>query len=331
MEALRDNRSTSGRRPVVLVTRKLPDAVEERLRRDYDARLNAKDAAYGADELIARAEGADAIMTFATDAWPADRIRRLAPGIRAIATFSAGYEHIDIEAARTRGVVVTNTPDVVTEATADIAMLCLLGAARRAFEGEALIRTGRWTGWAPTQLLGIELCGATLGIVGLGRTGQALARRARAFGMQIRYHSRTRRPPKVEQGAIFHESLESLLPECRFLSLHCPATPATRHLVNTRTLALLPRGAVLVNTARGALLDDEAAIAALDDGRLFALGLDVYAGEPDLHPGYRTRRNCFLLPHLGSATAETRIAMGLRCLDNLDAVFRGERPPDAVA
>ena len=296
MEAPRDNRSTSGRRPVVLVTRRLPDAVEERLRRDYDARLNDDDAAYGADELIVRAEGADAILTFATDAWPADQIGRLPRSVRAIATFSAGYEHIDLEAARGRGLVVTNTPDVLTEATADVAMLCLLGAARRAFEGEALIRTGCWTGWAPTQLLGIELCGATLGIVGLGRTGQALARRARAFGMQIRYHCRTRRPPKVEQGAIFHESLESLLPECRFLSLHCPATPATRHLINTRTLALLPRGAVLVNTARGALLDDEAVIAALDDGRLFALGLDVYAGEPELHPGYRTRRNCFLCP-----------------------------------
>jgi lactate dehydrogenase-like 2-hydroxyacid dehydrogenase len=321
----------SGRRPVVLVTRKLPDAVEERLRRDYDARLNDDDAAYGADELIVRAEGADAILTCATDAWPADRIGRLPRSVRAIATFSAGYEHIDLEAARGRGLVVTNTPDVLTEATADVAMLCLLGAARRAFEGEALIRTGRWTGWAPTQLLGIELSGATLGIVGLGRTGQALARRARAFGMQIRYHSRTRRPPKVEQGAIFHESLESLLPECRFLSLHCPATPATRHLINTRTLALLPQGAVLVNTARGALLDDEAVIPALDDGRLFALGLDVYAGEPELHPGYRTRRNCFLLPHLGSATTETRTAMGLRCLDNLDAVFRGEPAPDAIA
>jgi lactate dehydrogenase-like 2-hydroxyacid dehydrogenase len=316
--------------PVVFVTRKLPEAVEERLRRDYAPRLNPDDRPYGADELIEHSANAAAIVTCATDAWPAPLIERLPDSVRAIATFSAGHEHIDLAAASARGIIVTNTPDVLTEATADIAMLCLLGAARRAFEGEALIRTGRWRGWTPTQLLGVELNGATLGIVGMGRIGQAVARRARACGMRIHYCSRRRLPADFELGATFHPTLESLFPKCRFVSLHCPATPDTSLMINAETLALLPRGAILVNTARGALLDDAAVLAALDEGRLFALGLDVYDGEPNLHPGYRTRRNCFLLPHLGSATVETRTAMGFRCLDNLDALLAGRAAPDAV-
>jgi lactate dehydrogenase-like 2-hydroxyacid dehydrogenase len=317
-------------RPVVFVTRKLPDAVEERLQRDYEARLNPDDRVYGPDELIEGSADALAILTCATDPWPAELILRLPDGVRALATFSAGFEHIDVAAATARGITVTNTPDVLTEATADITMLCLLGAARRAFEGEALLRTSRWTGWTPTQLLGLELKGAVLGIVGMGRIGQAVARRARAFGMRIHYYSRRRLPPDLEQGAYFHHTLDSLLPEARFLSLHCPAGPETAKMINSETLAWLPPGAVLINTARGALLDDEAVLAALDSGQLFAAGLDVYAGEPDLHPGYKSRRNGFFLPHLGSATIETRNAMGFRCLDNLDALFAGRSAPDAL-
>ena len=320
----------SASRPVILVTRKLPEAVEERLQRSYEPRLNPDDRAYEPDELIARSAGADAILTCATDAWPAELIERLPASVRALATFSAGFEHIDLAAAGARGITVTNTPDVLTETTADLAMLCLLGAARRAFEGEALVRTGQWQGWTPTQLLGLELGGATLGIVGMGRIGRAVARRARAFGMRIHYHCRRRLPPEPEEGAWYHHTLASLLPQAQFLSLHCPATPETRHLINAGTLAQLPAGAVLVNTARGALLDDEAVLAALDSGQLFAAGLDVYAGEPDLHPGYRTNRRCFLLPHLGSATTATRNAMGFRCLDNLDALLAGRPAPDAV-
>jgi lactate dehydrogenase-like 2-hydroxyacid dehydrogenase len=319
-----------GTKSVVFVTRKLPDAVEERLRRDYAPRLNADDRPYSAPELIEHSADAAAILTCATDAWPASLIARLPDCVRAIATFSAGYEHIDLAAATARGITVTNTPDVLTEATADVAMLCLLGAARRAFEGQALVRTREWRGWTPTQLLGIELQGARLGIVGMGRIGQALARRARAFGMHVHYHGRRRLSPDLELGAVFHPTLQTLLPACRFLSLHCPATAATARMINTDTLALLPQGAVLINTARGALLDDDAVVAALDSGQLFALGLDVYDGEPNLHPGYRTRRNCFLLPHLGSATVETRNAMGFRCLDNLDAVLAGRPAPDAL-
>jgi lactate dehydrogenase-like 2-hydroxyacid dehydrogenase len=319
-----------GTKPVVFVTRRLPDAVEERLRRDYAPRLNRDDRPYGAGELVERSAGAAAILTCATEAWPAALIERLPDCVRAIATFSAGHEHIELAAARARGIIVTNTPDVLTEATADVAMLCLLGAARRAFEGQALVRARKWRGWTPTQLLGIELHGATLGIVGMGRIGQAVARRARAFGMDVHYHGRRRLPPDRELDAVFHPTLQTLLPACRFLSLHCPATAATARMINTETLALLPPGAVLINTARGILLDDEAVLAALDSGRLFALGLDVYDGEPDLHPGYRARRNCFLLPHLGSATVETRNAMGFRCLDNLDAVLAGRPAPDAL-
>jgi lactate dehydrogenase-like 2-hydroxyacid dehydrogenase len=317
-------------KPVVFVTRRLPAAVEERLRRDYQPRLNPDDRIYGPDELIAGSAAAPAILTCATDAWPAELIQRLPDGVRALATFSAGFEHIDLAAATARGITVTNTPDVLTEATADITMLCLLGAARRAFEGEGLLRTGRWTGWTPTQLLGLELNGAVLGIVGMGRIGQAVARRARAFGMRIHYYARHRLPPDLEQGAYFHHTLDSLLPEARFLSLHCPAGPETEQMINAATLALLPHGAVLINTARGALLDDEAVLAALDSGQLFAVGFDVYAGEPDLHPGYKSRRNGFFLPHLGSATTHTRNAMGFRCLDNLDALFAGRPAPDAL-
>jgi lactate dehydrogenase-like 2-hydroxyacid dehydrogenase len=317
-------------KPVVLVTRRLPAAVEARLQRDYAPRLNPDDRVYCPDELIDGSRGAVAILTCATDPWPAGLIGRLPEGVRGLATFSAGFEHIDLAAARARGITVTNTPDVLTEATADLALLCILGAARRAFEGEALVRTGRWAGWTPTQLLGLELEGAVLGIVGLGRIGRAVARRARAFGMRIHYHSRHRLPPDLEEGAWYHHTLPELLAQSQVLSLHCPAGAATERLINRETLALLPPGAVLVNTARGTLLDDEAVLAALDSGQLFAVGLDVYAGEPDLHPGYRTSRRCFLLPHLGSATTRTRDAMGFRCLDNLDAIVAGRPAPDAV-
>ncbi len=317
-------------KPVVFVTRRLPEAVEERLRRDYEPRLNPDDCIYGPDELIEGAAGASLILTCATDPWPAPQILRLPEGVRAIATFSVGVEHIDLAAASARGITVTNTPDVVTEATADITLLCLLGAARRAFEAEALIRTGRWAGWTPTQLLGLELSGTVLGIVGMGRIGQAVARRARGFGMQIHYYNRRRLPPDLEHGAWYHHTLASLLPQARCLSLHCPAGPETHHLINRETLGLLPWGAVLVNAARGSLLDDDAVLEALASGQLFAAGFDVYAGEPNLHPGYRTRRNCFLLPHLGSATVGTRNAMGFRCLDNLDALVAGRPAPDAL-
>ncbi len=317
-------------RPHILVTRKLPDAVEARLARDYDAALNAKDEVYEAADLIRLARDVDGVLTAPTERWGADVIGRLPERVRVIATFSVGYEHVDLDACRRRGITVTNTPDVLTEATADVAMLCLLGAARRAWEGEAMVREGRWGRWAPTGLLGLGLGGKVLGIVGMGRIGQAMARRARGFGLEVHYHNRSRLPPEREEGATYHETLESLLPLSRFLSLHCPGGGGTERLLDERAIGLLPEGAVVVNTARGSLVDDEALLAALRTGRVFAAGLDVFAGEPDLHPGYLGQANCFLLPHVGSATVEARDAMGFRCLDNLDAFFGGKRPPDAL-
>lgn len=317
-------------KPVVLVTRKLPDAVEARLRRDYEARLNADDRLFSAAELIHAAVGADAILPCHTERFTAEVIARLPASVRAIANFSVGYDHVDVEAARSRGLTVTNTPDVLSDATAETAILLLLGAARRAAEGERLVRDGRWRDWSPAFMVGRQVTGGRLGIVGMGRVGQVTARRARGFGMEIHYHNRRRLDPAAEDGATWHASLEAMLPLCSFLSLHCPATAATRGLLNANRIALLPPDAIVVNTARGALVDDDALIAALASGRLFAAGLDVFNNEPDIHPGYRALDNVFLLPHIGSATRETRAAMGFRALDNLDAIFAGREPGDRV-
>lgn len=321
-------------RPRVFVTRRLPDAVEARLRRDYDAQLNHDDSAYDAARLEAGARDADAILTTPTERWDADRIARLPESVRIIATFSAGFEHLDLAACRGRGIVVTNTPDVLSEATAEVAMLCLLGAARRAWEGQLLVREGRWGRWAPTQLLGLGLDGKVLGIVGMGRIGQAVARRARGFGLEIHYYNRSRLPPEQEQGATYHATLESLLPRSRFLSLNSPGGAETRHLLDARTIELLPHGAVVVNTARGSLVDDEALIAALRSGRVFAAGLDVFEGEPSVHPGLLEVPNAVLTPHIASASVATRRAMADLAADNLIAALgRGPQaglPPTPV-
>lgn len=225
---------------------------------------------------------------------------------------------------------MTNTPGVLTDATAEVAMLLMLGAARRASEGERMIRSGTWSGWAPTQLLGLQLSGRRLGIFGMGRIGQAVARRARAFGMTIHYAGRRRLPPEEEQGALYHADVDDFLAHCDVLSLHCPATPETYHWLNAARIARLPDGAVVVNTARGSVIDDAALIDALRSGKVEAAGLDVFENEPALDPRYRDLSNTFLLPHLGSATVETRNAMGFKALDNLDAFFAGREPPDRV-
>ena len=243
--------TTSGQRPSILVTRRLPEAVEARLQRDFDAILNPEDRSLPLDEVLGLAAGADGILTSAIDRLPGDLIRRLPPRVRIIATFSVGFDHIDVAAARERGIVVTNTPDVLTDATADVAMLLLLGAARRAYEAQQLVRRQEWIGWRPTQLMGVGFAGKTLGIVGMGRIGFAVARRARGFGLQIHYHNRTRVEGDREIEATYHRTLETMLPLCHFLSLHCPATPETRHMINASTIEMLPRGAVVVNTATG--------------------------------------------------------------------------------
>jgi lactate dehydrogenase-like 2-hydroxyacid dehydrogenase len=319
------------KKPKLLALNRFPDAVEARIARDYDARSNADDRKLSSDEIAALSQGMDGVLTSPASPLTAESTATLAPSVRIVATFSVGTDHIDLAAARKRGLVVTNTPDVLTDATADIAMLLLLAAARRAYEGQAMLRAGRWTGWVPTQLMGLGFAGKRLGLVGMGRIGQALVRRARPFGLEIHYHNRRRLPPDQEEGAIFHADLEEMLPLCHFLSLHCPLTPETRKLLNAQRIAKLPDGAVVVNTARGPVVDDDALIAALASGKLAAAGLDVFDGEPKVHPGYLTLDNAYLLPHLGSATVETRNAMGFRALDNLDAFFAGREPPDRVA
>jgi lactate dehydrogenase-like 2-hydroxyacid dehydrogenase len=319
------------RKPVVLVTRKLPDAVHERLERDYEPRLNLEDRLYTGDDLLRLAEGADALLPCPTDKLTAAVIARLPDSIRIIATFSVGYEHIDTAAAKARGILVTNTPDVLTDATADIAMLLILGAARRAYEGERMVREATWSSWAPTGMLGVHVTGKRLGIFGMGRIGRAVAKRARGFDMEIHYSNRRRLGPDEERGAVFHETAEDMLPRCDFLSINCPASAETHHWLNAARIRLLPKGAIVVNTARGTIVDDEALIAALKSGHLGAAGLDVFENEPNINPNYRPLTNAFLLPHLGSATVDTRNGMGFRALDNLDAFFAGKAPPDRVA
>ena len=318
------------KKPVILVTRKLPKAVEDRLRRDYDPRLNEQDRVYTAEQLIEYAQGADAVIPCHTEKLTAEVISRLPESIRAITSFSVGFDHIDLQAAKARGIIVTNTPEVLNDATAEIAMLLLLAAARRAYEGEREIRTDTWNDWGATYQLGLQVTGKRLGIIGMGRVGRIMARRARGFDMQIHYYNRSRLAPDLEAGAIYHESVESLLPQCDFVSIHCPATPETRNLLNAERIALLPDDAVIVNTARGAVVDDDALISALQSGRLFAAGLDVFNNEPRIHPGYRELTNTFLLPHVGSATRETRDAMGFRALDNLDAIMARREPLDRL-
>ncbi|MDA1091146.1 MAG: D-glycerate dehydrogenase [Proteobacteria bacterium] len=318
-------------KPVILVTRKLPDAVEARLKRDYEARLNPDDALYSRDELIERAQGAQGILPCHTEIFDADMIARLPGEVKIIANFSVGVDHCDLAAAKDKGVVVTNTPDVLSDATAEIAMLLLLGAARRAGEGEALVRTQAWKDWSPSFMVGVQVTGKRLGIIGMGRVGQMVARRAKCFDMEIHYHNRSRLAPELEDGAVFHAHLEDMLPISQFLSLNCPNTPETAGLLNADVISKLPDGAVVINTARGGVVDDEALIAALTSGKLAAAGLDVFNNEPNIHPGYRNLKNTFLLPHIGSATAETRDAMGFRALDNLDAFFAGREPGDRVA
>jgi glyoxylate reductase len=317
---------SSAAKPKILVTRKMPADVETRIVRDYDARLNDDDHIFSPDELIEAAQGMKAIMLTSSEKLTPEIIAALPESVIAAATFSVGYEHIDVPAARTRGLIVTNTPDVLTDATADIAMLLLLGAARRASEGERMIRSDSWKMWTTTAMCGVQVTGKRLGVLGMGRIGRAVARRARGFEMEIHYHNSRRLAPEQEAGAIYHESAEGMLREAQFLSINCPMTEATKGFLNADRIACLPDGAVVVNTARGGIVDDDALIAALRSGKLAAAGLDVYEGEPDINPAYRELENTFLMPHIGSATVETRNAMGFTCLDNLDAILAGKPP-----
>lgn len=313
----------------VFVTRKLPDAVEDRLRRDYDARLNPDDKLYSRDEIIERSRGAQAILPCHTEHFTAEVLQRLPADVRIIANFSVGYDHVDVTAARAKGIVVTNTPDVLSDATAELTMMLMIGAARRAGEGEKLVRERKWKDWSPAFMVGTQVTGKRLGILGMGRVGRVVARRARGFDMQIHYHDL--RPLERSDEGVYHATLDDMLPHCDFLSLHCNVTADTRGVMNARRFALLPEGAILVNAARGALVDDDALIVALTSGRLRAAGIDAYNNEPNVDPRLTALPNTFLMPHIGSATRETRDAMGFRALDNLDAFFAGREPGDRVA
>lgn len=315
-------------KPRLIITRKLPRKVEARAGSCFDAMLNVSDIPFH-DADWASAD-ADALLVTVTDRLDAARIASLPARVRVLANFGAGTSHIDLDAARVRALAVTNTPDVLTDATADIAMLLLLGAARRAGEGEALMRARAWTGWTPTHMLGTHLGGRRLGIFGMGRIGRATAARASAFGMEIHYYGRGARDD-LPFAATFHADPDAFLRVCDCISLHAPLTPATQGWLNADRIARLPPGAIVVNTGRGELVDDDALIAALRSGHVAAAGLDVFRGEPAFDPRYAALPNSFLLPHLGSATNETRTAMGMRALDNLDAFFAGHEPGDRVA
>ncbi len=319
-------------KPVVLVTRKLPDAVEQRLAEQFEPVLNPDDRLFTTEDLLRACEAADAVLPCHTEHFDAETIARLPARIRAIANFSVGVDHVDLEAARQKGVIVTNTPDVLSDATAEIAMLLMLGAARRAGEGERIMRRQEWRDWSPAFMVGRQVTGKRLGILGMGRVGRVVAARARGFDMEIHYHNRNPLGAAVAAGAIYHASVEDLLSGIDVLSIHCPASAETRGLLDAERIALLHRDAIVVNTSRGAVVDDDALVAALESGAIAAAGLDVYNGEPDrIHPGYRQLANTFLLPHIGSATLETRDAMGFRAIANLTAIFNGEEPQDRVA
>ena len=318
-------------KPKLFIARKLRDVVEARAARDYDVILNPEDRLFSRDELIATCRGVDAVLPCHSERFSADVIAELGPRLKIIANHSVGTDHVDLVAAKAAGIVVTNTPDVLSDATAEIAMLCMLGAARRGAEGDAMIRAGKWDFWSPAFMVGRQVTGKRFGVLGMGRVGQVTADRARGFGMEVHYHNRSRLPDHLEKGAVYHDTLEGLLAVSDVLSLHCPSTPQNAGIINASTLALLPERAILVNTARGGLVDEPALIDALRSGRLFAAGLDVFQTEPGGNPELAALPNVFLLPHIGSATEETRDAMGFRALDNLDAFFSGSAPGDRVA
>ncbi len=314
-------------KPKIALTRRLPDPVERQAATLFDMITNPADTPWTA-ETWANCP-ANAILCTVTDRIDAAIIASLPDNVRLLANFGVGVSHIDLDAVHARGIAVSNTPDVLTDATADIAMLLLLGTARRASEGEAMMRAQAWRGWAPTAMLGTHLHGKTLGIYGMGRIGEAMAMRAAAFGMNIVYHGRRARTD-LAFAADFIADPADFWPRCQFLSLHAPLTDGTRGLIHQHVIGQLPPGAIIINTARGELIDDDALIAALGTGRIAGAGLDVFTGEPAFDPRYAALPNTFLLPHLGSATLETRTAMGLRAIANAAAFFAGEAMPDRV-
>jgi lactate dehydrogenase-like 2-hydroxyacid dehydrogenase len=321
-------------RPSVVVTRRLPEAVERELMRDFEARLNPEDRPLGAEGLTEAMRSADGVLTTVTDKVTAEVLSAEPRRAKIVANFGVGFNNIDVEAAKSRGVAVSNTPDVLTDATADLAITLLLMVARRTGEGERHLRGGHWTGWRPTHMMATHVTGKTLGLVGMGRIARAVAQRAHhGFGMKVIYHDPFPPPADVAAalGAEPRAELDAVLREADFVSLHCPATPETRHLMNRERLALMRPDAFLVNTARGDVVDEGALVEALQQKKIAGAGLDVFEREPEVTRALLSMENVVLLPHLGSATTETRVAMGMRALENLRLFFGGKPLRDRVA
>jgi glyoxylate reductase len=320
------------RKPKVVVTRKLPEPVEARMSELFDAVLNADDQPMSREALMAAAAEADVLVPTITDRIDARTLEAAGPRLRLIANFGAGVDNIDVAAANARGVTVTNTPGVLTEDTADMTMALIMAVARRLVEGANVVHQGGFAGWTPTWMLGRRLRGAKLGIVGMGRIGQALARRARAFGLEIHYHNRKHVGPRIEEelSATYWDSLDQMLARMDFISVNCPHTPATYHLLSARRLRLIRPQAVIVNTARGEVIDEAAMANLLEAGELGGAGLDVYEHEPVINPKLLKLKNVVLLPHMSSATVESRVDMGEKVIINIRTFLDGHRPPDRV-
>ena len=318
--------------PRVIVTRALTPVVQDRMAELFDCRFNESDTPYTREQLIAAMRECDVLVPTVTDHIDAEMLDAAGDRMRLIASFGAGTDHLDLAAAAKRKITVTNTPSVFTEDTADLAMALIIGVPRRMREGVSLVRSGEWSGWAPTALLGRKLAGKVLGIVGMGRIGQAVAHRARAFGLEIAYHNRKRLPEAVERmfGASYVDTLDGLVSEADILTLHCPASESTRGMIDARRIGLMKDGASLINTARGDLVDQEALIAALESGHLAGAGLDVYPDEPNVDARLIRHPNVMTLPHIGSATREGREESGHRVIANIRMWADGHRPPDQV-
>jgi glyoxylate reductase len=320
------------KRPLVIVTRKLPDPVETRMMELFACRLNRDDEPFARKALIAAVKRADVLVPTVTDRIDAEILAEAGAGLKLIASFGTGVDHIDLAAAQRRGIAVTNTPGVLTEDTADMTMALILAVSRRVAEGERLIRSGRWTGWGPTSMLGHRIWGKRLGIIGMGRIGMALARRAKGFGLAVHYHNRRPVPEEVEAAleATYWQSLDQMLAHMDIVSINCPLTPATHHLLSAERLRLLPPQAILVNTSRGEIVDEAELTRLLERRAIAGAGLDVFEHEPALDPRLAALDNVVLLPHMGSATIEGRIAMGERVIINIKTFADGHRPPDRV-
>ena len=313
----------------IFVTRRLLKENEDKLSELFEVKLNSDDKTYSAQDIIDGSKDCDGILSSVTDPINSDTISKLSSSIKIIANGAVGFGNIDFKAARTKEIVVTNTPDVLTDSTADIQILLLLGASRKAYEGRIAAETQSWK-WSWDFLLGKQMSNKRLGILGMGRIGRAVAKRAKAFGMEIHYHNRSKLSAELEDGAIYHKNLKDLFAKSEFLSINCPATPETKNIINKETLSYLEENTVVANAARGDVVDDDAMVEALKNGTVFAYGLDVYNGEPKIHPDYLKLKNIFLLPHLGSATKRTRWDMAFRATKNLEDFFLGKKPRDQV-